>query len=729
MNRSDDTAARPDLTEERIREIAPGQRPLPRPPLRFSVVDTGSGSRVTVVNDGPLGGRLNGATSFCVHWCEECDTSTAAGKAAGFKRTVLLAPAIPATGIDHTESSALYADPKYAAGYFFLTGVDAEGRHSEPTEPARVITGPIDTTIPGPVRHFQVSESGKVSNGTVFSELSITALPPDGDTSNFGWLQLYLKDYIGLGTVQEAYSHRWLGSGGINFTVLYPIPRRTSTNAATATNASANVSGTGFLAIAQAGDQFELLGFKSVITAVTDTQLTLTDAWPKANVTTADFVIVASVTVYGVAVSKAGTRAELSATTPSETVLMDGEISVPNAPAVVTATPVATGVRIAWDQVAGSTIKGYNVYRSDGLTADTGMANSPPEPSVGTVLIGTAEQNANLPAGSTYVGMQWDDTKFTAYELETNAVFTWYVTTLNIRGDESEAEDVSDSCRAVLPNELDPTLPTLSDPKNYIYNSFVYGTPANQVLANDTSQDTYTGAVAGTDEPGKPFGSASGQADGIGRFRGYTRLESNDGGTGATGTVTFVNNNEIFFPAPGAGNAHYCYGEIGAWDHATAVFRKIEKGAVYVLSCYARNTGVTCDGTFSVLIEQYNDGTFVGECLLRTRDSSGVLTAVAGAFELDASLLVNDYVRHYGVFQMDSSLANSKQLRYTFAWIGGTVGEIRVEKIALQRAEYPPPWTQDMGDPTVSIPNPTFPTEPIGDRRRERSGDIYIIME
>jgi hypothetical protein len=94
---------------------------------------------------------------------------------------------------------------------------------------------------------------------------------------------------------------------------------------------------------------------------------------------------------------------------------------------------------------------------------------------------------------------------------------------------------------------------------------------------------------------------------------------------------------------------------------------------------------------------------------------------------LDGTVITSESTRYYGVFQTDASLANSKQIRYSFTWDDGTVGSIRMKKIAWQKAEFPPPYTADMGDTTVSIPNPDFPTEPVGDRRRERFGDIYLI--
>ncbi len=712
------------LTNERIRELDT-RRALPMPPLQWAVEDTKSGVRITVVNDGPLGNRLNGATHYDVHWSETVDTTTAAGKAAGYTRSICLSPSIPATGIDHTQSTGFFADPKYAAGYFYVTGVDAYGNRSAPTEPARVVTGAIDFTIPGDVRHLQISESGRVANGTVFSELSVTCEPPTENIGNFGGVQLYLQDYLALGDIQEGYFQKWNGSGGINFAPLYPIPRRRSSVSVTATNGSdAVTAASGLLAVARVGEQFELLGQKILIDAVTDTQITLASNWPLDTISSTDYVIIGKPTIYAVSVSKAGTRRADIENAPSVAVLMDGELSAPNSPSTMYLDQAGVAVRVSWDQVVSDSARHYNVYRSPGNTLDTGMLSAPPQPASTTTLIDRVAHNPNLPNGAT---SQSDDSNFTLYELETRAEFIWYVTTTNVRGDESGANYAVGTCRPLNSGEADPTVPGRDDPKNFIYNAYISGTSTNQVLANDTSQDANTGSDA-SNLPGRPYQSASGQADGTGRFRGYTRLESNDGATGAAGTVTFTNGDEVHYPAPGAGNGHFVFGEIGAWDHGTAVFRKIEKGSTYVVSVYARHGGVTPNGTFYVFLEQQDNGVSNGYCLLRTRDSNGDLTTAADSFTLDASILTDEEVRFYAVFQMDTTLT-TKQLHYTFAWLEGTVGEIYIKKIALQRAENPPQWTGDMGDTTVSIPVPSNPTPPVGDRTAEKAGGVMRIGE
>lgn len=717
------------LTNDRLRDdLLPGRTPLPRAPLQFGLENTGSGVRVTVVNDGPLGGRLNGATSFVVYWAEKIDNTTAAGKAAGFARATALAPSIPATNVDHTSSSALFPDPKYAAGWFYLVGVDAAGSSSEPTEPAQVAGGAVDLTVPGDVTHLQISESGRVMNGTVMSELSVTCSPP-ADTNNLGRVQLYLKDFNGLGTVQEGFSHVWRGSGGINFDVVYPIPRRRGTGITiTATNGSPGVTAAGgLLAIAQVGDSLELNGFLVAITSVTDTSLGLTSNWVGIDAVTDDFSIVALVTVYAVSVGKSGSRRDDITLAPNVAVLMDGNISAPNSPATMYVTNQANDVLIEWDQVAGSTIVAYNIYRTDGIVADLGMLEDPPQPTLGTILLDKVPQNANLPVGSDYVRMQYHDSRFTLYDLEANSAFIWYITTVNTRGDESHANYAVGNARRSTTGEIDPTQVGRNPGKNYLYNAALAGTAGNQVLANDLSQDAYMGLVA-PDAPGKPFGAASGQAFGAGRYDGFTRWESNDAGTGAAGMVIFQNGDEIKIPPPGAAKLWYLYQEIGAWDEelvgGLGTRRKVGKGEVYTLSVWAKHEGVTPDGAAYMYIEQYDDNTFKSQAARRLRDTNSSIITSSTKLALTPSELTATAVRYQAQFQLDAGVANTEQIRVNFSWDGGTVGVIVLQKMMLNAGEAAAAWTADMGAPEISIPVPSStPTGPTGDNRTERAGE------
>lgn len=709
---------RDELADRRLRD---DREAPPLPPLRFSIEEYGSGVRVTVLNDGPLG-RQNGAVRFDVYWAEDIDGTTAAGKAAGFARAVCLAPSIPATDVDHTQSSGDYTDPKYGAGWWYICGVDASGNRSEPSEPGQVITGPVDTTIPGDVQHLQISESGKVSNGTVDSELSVTATPP-ADASNLGWVQLYLQDYTALGSMQEGYAHKWLGFGGIDFDPLYAIPRRRNGISITATNGLTTVSAaSGFLAVAKAagGDALELLGRLVTVASATDTVLTLSGSWDGPTVTTDDWSIIAEVTIYAVSVGKSGSRRDDVTNAPSVRVLMDGNISVPNTPPFVYLSNAGVSVLVEWDQVAGSTIAAYKIYRSPGSSADAGMANQPPEPAAGTILLDTVPQNANLPNGSTYARMQYHDSAFTLYDLDVNAQFTWYITTTNTRGDESAAVSAVGACRRSLVGELDPTNVGRNFGKNYIYNAACAGTAGNLVLGNDTTQDAFMGTDA-SNLPGRVWIGA-GHTNGTGRFRGYTRWGADDGASGAAGSVKHQNGNEIHMLAPGAGKAWFLYQEIGAWNDAGGnAFKKMGKGEVYTLSVYLSHNGTPINGTLQIYFDQYFDSAFQIASLRRFRDTDSSIVTAASPYSVTTSEITATPVRYQATYQLDASTI-TRQIRANIAWTG-TVGTLVIRQVMVNVGEAAALWTADMGDTNISLPVVTTPVEPAGDGRTERSGD------
>jgi len=721
MLRRDQTDV-PEFADGQLRDIR--EKIPPRAPLQAVAENTGNGVRITVVNDGPLGGRLNGAVRYDVYWTDDVDTTTTTGKAAGFARAVCLAPSIPATNIDHTQSSALFADPKYATGFFYVCGVDADASRSEPTEPIRVTTGPTDATIPGDVRHLQISESGLNVGGVIFSELSVTCEPPI-DASNLGGVQLYLQDYTALGDTQEGYFHRWFGSGGINFAVPYPIPRRRSTAIdLTATNSSDTfTAASGLLSVAKVGELLEMMGERLAISDVTDTTITTTTGWTRPTVTTSDFVIIGKPRIYVVSVSKAGTRRADIENAPYVDVLMDGDISTPNAPANVYITNTGVDVVVEWDQVAGNTIDGYNVYRSDGSSVDSGMSNTPPIPAAGTVLLDKVKQNPNVPEGSTYARLQFHDSKFTPYDLEVNAAFVWYVTTTNTRGDESSANASVGNCRQSVTNEIDPTQVGRNPGKNYVYNAVVCGTAGNQVLANDVSQDFYI-ATDAANLPGRPYGSASGQANGLGRFRGYTRWESNDGGSGAAGICTFENGDEIHIPAPGSGKFHYVYQEIGAWQELSGnAYLKLGKGEVYTLSAYLNHTGVATNGILRLYVEQYANNVFGAQSKRRYRDTNSNIVTSATALEIAGSEITSTSSRYQAAFQLDSAINPTRQVRVNFQWDSGTTGVVAIRRVMFNPGEAAAQWTADMGDTTIALPVPANPIDPEGDVRTIRVGD------
>jgi len=286
--------------------------------------------------------------------------------------------------------------------------------------------------------------------------------------------------------------------------------------------------------------------------------------------------------------------------------------------------------------------------------------------------------------------------------------------------------------------EVDPTQTGRNAGKNYLYNAMLAGTAGNQVLANDVSQDANMSLdiqdrIGGADVnplPGEPYGAASVQSNGVGRFRGYTRWESNDAGSGATGTVTHQNGDEIHFPAPGAGKVHFLYQEIGAWDEASgAVFKKIAKGEVYTLSFYVNHTGVTPNGEFTMYAEQYDNNTVKGQAKRRFRDTNSSMVTDSSGLDIVPSEITATSTRYQAQFQFDTSLSPTRQIRINFGRTNGTVGVIAIRRPMVAVGEAAPQWTGDMGDPTISIPVGTTPIDPEGDKRTERAGEGWRIRE
>ena len=708
-----------------------GRFPVPLPPKRFTVKAEGTAVRCVTIDYGEIGNGslLSGNVRYDVYWAETVDTSTAAGIEAGFARATCLAPSLPAPRVEDQATSMLLTDPKFLSGYYFCVGVDAQGRKSEPTAPISVSTEGVNSAVPGNVTHLQVSESGETGqDGTVYSVLSVSCQAPTPLTS-FAGVQLFLEHYLKIDSTEQAYYHRFYGaaSGSMQFKVAYPIARRQGVGTLTVTNASSAVTSTGgLMSIARSGDQIEVLGKRATIQSLTDTSITLTGNWTGQSVATTDFSIIGLVRIYAVSISQGGTYRADWQSSPYYELLMDGELSAPNAPANVYANAIDNVVRIEWDQVAGSKIAKYNVYRSEGSSTDTGMASAPPVPTSGTKLISSVPTSVNSISSTSYVRMQAEDSNFTEYQRESLQVFRYYVSTVNSRGDESACASASTSCRTTTPSDVDPSVPSRGVARNFLYNSFIGGNAASSVLANDTSQDVYTGSDA-SNLPGRPYGAASGQANGTGRFRGFTRWEANDGGTGASGSVTFVSENQVKMGAPGTANEWYLYQEIGAWQHGTAAFMKIGKNAYYVLSAYVKHGGVTPNGYFRMYLDQYDANTYRGHSLRRYRDTNSNLVTSATVLQIAGSSITSTWQRFYSVFRTDSSLGTTKELRVNFQHADSTAGDIYVSQVMLSEGEELTAWTADMGDTTQSTPIAGDPTPGIGDGSSGRVGDIRAI--
>lgn len=662
------------LREERYSEFVE-RRPLPKPPSRFLVEGTDAGVRCTVINDGPQG-RLNGAVRYDVYWSKEVDTTTVAGKAAGFARAVCLAPSIPATQVEGSPSSALYNDPSYRTGYFFCCGVDAHGRRSEPSEPAQATEGTGAGLLPDNVRHLQISESGETANDTVFSALSVTCMPPV-DTSNFGGVQIYLKDYLRVGDVQEGYFHQWLG-GGINFKVLYPIARRKGSAAVAVTNGSPTITGTGLLALFQANDLFEAMGVRGTVQSVTDTAITLTANWAgPTNASLTEYAAIGYVTIFAVSLSKTrGRRSDITGC-PSKAMLMDGELSAPNAP-VLSVSNIGNRIRLEWDQVAGTNIKRYFIYRTEGIEPDISFADA--------TQIG---QPVDHDSGSLNASTRrhFEDSDFTIYQREHGIEFTYYAVTENVRGERS-APSAGVEGIPRLDSGDDTTVGRRTE-KNLFWNGHIMGTNAGQVLSGDTNQDVGMGGGAPT----------SGH---------YRWVGGNSGGVDLPGHQY---DTEVILPFQGAGQSCYIEQRIDAWASAiTATTQpRIDKNSYYVFSIYAYASGGTPNGTLNLWIDQFTSGGVpAGRMLLRERLSDDTFGETEVALVYAANQLAdNDVVRIYGVFKPNPGAGTIAYIvpRITFA--DGTNGvNIIVLRAMFSLGTEPSIWTPELMTSTIRFPPP-----------------------
>lgn len=711
-----------DPTERRFREE---RRSLIFPPLDMLIQREGNAIRLAAIDRGRYisSGPVSAATKYAFYWAEDADTSTRDKLDAAF-RLATLVDQVPRT---YVEREAIYGtlltDPKYSSGFFFCVGMNDEGDKSTYIISSRQQNVILNSAIPGPVTDLQVSESGEPANETTLSVLAFTYVSPTINGDSFVGIQPMIRDYPAIGDLTQYTPLLYSGppnqgaGGGL---LRIPPARRTGNGTISIAGTAVTGVGSTFTQIAKADDQLEVFGVRRRILSVNnDTSITLTAAWPAtpAVAAVAQYVIVGKCRVYALSLSESLEHSYDETQWPYVDVDIDGDLSAPNAPASLILTPFGNGIRGQFVQVAGTGIKQYVVYRSTGTTNDITTAEE---------IIPPIKHDPTTPNGGTV--LQFEDTKFTVYEREQGQDFRYYIRTVNVRDEPSSGyATATASCR--LDSGADGSDPPFKiGLKNVVYNGFFSGTNGNTILANDTSQDATFDVSLGT--PGRPYGSASGQANGAGKFKGYTRWESNDAGSGAAGNVTFQDG-EAWFAAPGAGKVHYLYQEIEAWDTAKgADFVKLEKDSV---CCYgisiARDPGSPQpNGTFTIYLELYNNNVLVGEALLRSRNATtDILEWTSGHKDISGSDLLSTWTLHFGVFNLDSTVGTVKQLRVNLAWFHGTQGIIRVSRVMVNHGEEVGAPTPDMGDTTVSYPVPGFPPGQLGDGEGKRTGEVYPV--
>lgn len=701
----------------------------PRGPRSFRIEKAGTGFRA-IVTDWPhesIAVAGTGTFQFLLYWVEDLDQTSAQGIADGFGRRTLLSPAIPAPGPSSRNNRGagmqviqFYSDPKYQVGYFFMTGVDSEGNESAPVGPVKVISG-NGGTVPADVEHFQVSESGEIRDGSLVSVVSYSFRVPTtgGVIENVQFMYL---NYPTLNEFSEGQSVRVTVGRGATQTGQLVFPRGLRTGNGSISIAGTAVTGVGteFLTLAAAagGDQIEVFGVLGRIDSVSsNTSMTLVSAWSGPAISGVDdWMVIGAVTIYAVSEGRNGARRDDPANAPSVLVDLDGNLSPPIAPGSVFISNIGGIVRIEADQVSGTQIDSYILYRSTGSLVDSGMALSPPQPDIGTTQIDGKPADANPVAGSL---VQFNDSDFTDTQKEDGQAFVWYVT-VRSGNLESAAASAVGTCRLTSSQDVDPSLTGRVGLKNLLYDSFIGGTAGNTVIDTDTSQDGFNGTSAGN-LPGKPYGG-SGAAAGSGKFVGHTRWHSTT--DGAAAIATFINGNEVKIVAPGLGKTTRMWQEIDAWDIGLggAAGNKITRGGFYVISALFRyDAGLgQPPGTFNFWIDQWSNNTHSGDSLRRYRDPADQVLkyhAQGSGLNIESnpgSVLLATWQRFYAIYQLDTTIT-TKQIRMNYSLSNCTTGELRICRVMLNEGEDIGYWTGDMGDTTVSQPVGSGPPAGGGD--------------
>jgi hypothetical protein len=638
MKKSPDAPDILNATGDFERHVVRSGRVPPLQPKNWFLDTKGNGIVVRVVNRGTLGtdSAISGAVRYDVHWAETVDTTTSDGIEAGFRRSKVIAT-VPALDIEDMESeSGVIDDETYQSGYFYVVARSAENDRSVIGQPKRLSNQILSTSIPGAVEHFQVTESGEMHNGTVWSALSVSFRAPR-PLAGFAGVQLVLEHYPGLNDpptywVSKRYSG--LGGGAGQFKELAQVCRRIGTGTISVTIGATGITGVGtaFTQQMRAGDYLEIGGTRAQIASVTDDDTaTLSANWAgnRPYAAFASWEVIGLVRVYARSLSDGDVGAADLSTLPYVDVLMDGELSAPNAP-TITGTSRGNATVITWEQVVGTQIKGYRIYR--GGAAGTAF--------VDCEAVGWIDQTKDVTAAASL--LEWTDTNFTLYQRSVGQVFAYYAVTVNERDDVSAPSvGINVAARLDSSGENAPGAGGPNGVLNLLWNGMLYGTVGNPVATGDASQDDLMGGVA-----------PSGAHD-------YWD------GTSAGGTVPgHRTETEVIMPFPGGvGNWTQLKQLIGAWDNQTAANRMIERGRNITLQAAARASSPTSpEGELTVILAMMGEvsgtGTDRGYYRIKERDTDDSFiyteqirggSTYGHTWEL-ASLLGQDYSLLYVTF-------------------------------------------------------------------------------
>lgn len=683
------------LIEALVRRSALGAQP----PKDFAVIREGSGVRLLIQERDKLADRS--ATITYVFGCaQDVDTSTKTGLDAGEIRAAGRGCGqVSAPPKLDDEATDFIIDSRYQSGTFYCWGVDATGGRSDYLW-SQLSSGDIlDTTVPADFTHFDASESGEeVTPGVIDSVLTVTGRAPIPLGSLDG-PQIYLGNYTSLGSIEESDFRRYTGppGGSITFKVPLQLVRRKGTGIISVTNGSPNITVTGgaLLSQAQGGDQLELFGLRFFLnTPSNNTTVVLTANWTGPSGSFTDWKIVPLVTVYFVAVSKGGTRRPDVTNAPSRLVLFDGDLSAPVAPTILAATAMGNTIRIDVEQPIGTGLAFLHLWRGTGVAVAFASC----------VEIDSMKLDNSLPFTSSGV-LQFEDSKFSVYERGVGQVFTYYCTVTNYRRDSSlPSAAASTSARLNSSQDGDPTLPSRDGFKNLFFDGFIGGTGvttsgvANVVDDSDATQDAFNfnPAIAPS-----TFAASSGT-----RLQAWTRWKWHQDNQ-ITVFPVHVNNNEIKLAPPGAGKQVGIKQSVHAWDNATTIDHKLQKGQyVTVQVKIYPQAGVTPDGTFSIVVNQFN-GVTATVALLRSRLPDDSLLEVAAVYNIAASTLVSgtaaNPIKIFATFHLNAGAATDR-VEVRFIWDSGTVSNLFLKEAMENDGTELAPWTADMGNIDIYYP-------------------------
>lgn len=649
----------------------------PLVPKQFFAENITDGVQVRAVGRDRLLER-DGAVKYRVRWVEDGDMTTETGRKAARVRSVIVCT-LDAPGHDGVEVTDTIRNATYGNGYLLCEAVGISQNVSDDfLFSQRLDSDVLDSTIPGDVTHFQASESGEEHQSSMVSVLSVECQAPS-PIGSFDRVQLYYKDYPQIGGMNEGESHRYSGGSGgsIQFQAMNASSRRKGEGTVSLANGNSTVTGTGgsFLSQAQPGDVIEVLGRQATVSFVTSNDsLTLTAVWAGPSVTSlADFTFIGLITVFAVAVSKAGTRRTDIENAPSVKVLFDAEDSAPNTP-TMTGAALGNMNRLDVTPLVGTRVDHYNFYRGLG----------PAQPFSACTFLHAAPHDPTNVAGS----IQFDDTDFTIYQREHAQVFSYYATAVNIARQEGLPSTIVElTCRLAAPSDGGVQIPGQTYSKNLLWNGMCY-LNANVIIdPTDVNQDTSMGG-------GVPPG-------------GFSRWNHEEGG-GAISIASFQNTTELILPHNGSGGAYTSAKQwVGAWNNLVNANRRIPIGCYVTFQCLARTSGGTPDGILGVDISQQDSAfTHQGWAKYRQRLNTDVMDESATGLNINPGDLVVPWQKYWATFHLDPALTTafiSLRIRYQD---GTTPANIVLSQIMLSIGDALPQWTGELVDPLISYQPP-----------------------